>query len=340
MLTDARDLLNSAQSTLAATLDDRQTALETLASGLVKKSEEIERVMRSFEGVVGKALEGAEGRTKTSTEQMRTAISEVVESATKRFADATDEIRKTAGTIRTELDQTRAELKKGVMQLPEETKESTSAMRKAVSEQIKALKELSEIVSKSGRTFDVSPARIERQAAPAPRPAAPVAAPQAATQLRGSLADPAPQGQAGGSWVGALLRGASKDEAGAPKAVQPQRSPLQMVESLNSLSVDIARAIDHEASVELWDRYRKGERNVFTRRLYTLKGQQTFDDIRRKYQNDGEFRGAVDRYCQDFEKLLADVAKNDRDNMMSQTYLTSDTGKVYTMLAHASGRLK
>jgi hypothetical protein len=47
---------------------------------------------------------------------------------------------------------------------------------------------------------------------------------------------------------------------------------------------------------------------------------------------------AVDRYIADFEKLLSDVARNDRDNMMTQTYLTSDTGKVYTMLAHASGR--
>jgi hypothetical protein len=26
--------------------------------------------------------------------------------------------------------------------------------------------------------------------------------------------------------------------------------------------------------------------------------------------------------------------------MVTQTYLTSDTGKVYTMLAHASGRLR
>ncbi len=112
------------------------------------------------------------------------------------------------------------------------------------------------------------------------------------------------------------------------------------MESLNSLSVDIARAIDHEASIELWNRYRRGERNVFTRRLYTLKGQQTFEEIRRKYQSDGEFRTAVDRYCRDFEKLLQDVGRNDRDNMMTQTYLTSDTGKVYTMLAHASGRLK
>ena len=120
----------------------------------------------------------------------------------------------------------------------------------------------------------------------------------------------------------------------------PQRPPVHVVESLNSLSVDIARAIDHEASIELWDRYRRGERDVFTRRLYTLKGQQTFDDIRRKYQNDPDFRAAVDRYCDDFEKLLKDIARNDRDNIMTQTYLTSDTGKVYTMLAHAAGRLR
>jgi hypothetical protein len=91
--------------------------------------------------------------------------------------------------------------------------------------------------------------------------------------------------------------------------------------------------------VELWDRYRRGERNVFTRRLYTLKGQQTFDEIRRKYQADSDFRGAVDRYCDDFEKLLNDVGRGDRDNIMTETYLTSDTGKVYTMLAHAAGRL-
>ena len=37
---------------------------------------------------------------------------------------------------------------------------------------------------------------------------------------------------------------------------------------------------------------------------------------------------------------LKDVARNDRDNVMTQTYLTSDTGKVYTMLAHAAGRLR
>jgi hypothetical protein len=332
--------------------------------------------MRSFEDLVGRALEKAEGRTRTSTEQIRAAITEAVDGAATRFAEATEEIRRTAGTIRGELEQTRAEVKKGVMELPEETKQSTTAMRRAVSEQINALKELADIVAKSGRAFDASerkPARGPASAAPtptlAPPPPAtnPLAPPQSShpaspparfadTPLRGShdataVRERAPQQPApnhlGGGWVKDLLRGAEREEARpepspkqAPQPMAPERSPLHVVESLNSLSVDIARAIDHDASIELWNRYRGGERNVFTRRLYTLKGQQTFEEIRRKYASDSEFRTAVDRYCRDFEKLLDDVGRNDRDNIMTQTYLTSDTGKVYTMLAHASGRLK
>jgi hypothetical protein len=281
-------------------------------------------------------------------------------------------MKRTASTIRTELEETRAELKKGVLDLPQETKESTTAMRRAVSEQINALKELSDIVAKSGRTFDVSERPAPRPARPAPiqpsyeAPRAPSASAgttaPAFVRERNAPAEPAPRpaqqaerrpapreealAPSGGGWVRDLLRGASREEQAAsrtaeaaPRGAGQPRTPLHVVESLNSLSVDIARAIDHDASVELWDRYRRGERNVFTRRLYTLKGQQTFDEIRRKYQSDSEFRAAVDRYCDDFEKLLDDVGRGDRDNIMAQTYLTSDTGKVYTMLAHAAGRL-
>jgi hypothetical protein len=234
-------------------------------------------------------------------------------------------------------------------------------MRKAVSEQINALKELASIVNKSGRLMDVGDSRADRTvakqtvaaAAPAQayvapavtQTAAPAPQPQSYT-VSAPVQAPAPQESPRGGWVSNLLARASADEdtkASAPRSqsnVTPQRSAAHVVDSLNSLSVDIARAIDHEASVELWDRYRRGERNVFTRRLYTLKGQQTFEEIKSKYQMDGDFRRAVDRYMDDFQRLLEDVARNDRDNMVTQTYLTSDTGKVYTMLAHASGRLR
>src|SRR5690606_16741863 len=60
VLQSASDLLGTAQDDLASTLDGRREALESLASGLVGKSREIEQVMRSFEDLVGKALEKAE----------------------------------------------------------------------------------------------------------------------------------------------------------------------------------------------------------------------------------------------------------------------------------------
>ncbi|WP_370637819.1 hypothetical protein [Pseudochrobactrum sp. XF203] len=356
VLSRASDLINTAQNGLTDTLSDRQDALERLSAGLLAKSENIEKVMQGFETLVTSALERTEGRTRNSTEQLRAAISEVVEQASQKFATATDEIRRSAAEIRGELDATRGELKRGVLDMPAEAKESTTAMRKAVSEQINALKELASIVNKSGRLVDVGDSRADRTIAkqtaaaqPAPAYVAPVvtqtAAPVQQPQSYTVSAAPAPQESARGGWVSNLLARASADEetASAPRNqsnVTPQRSAAHVVDSLNSLSVDIARAIDHEASVELWDRYRRGERNVFTRRLYTLKGQQTFEEIKRKYQMDGDFRRAVDRYMDDFQRLLEDVARNDRDNMVTQTYLTSDTGKVYTMLAHASGRLR
>jgi hypothetical protein len=348
---------------------------------------------------VDKLLGNATDKSNAAANSMRETLREAVEEAVQRFAGATDEIRRSSLDIRTELDSTRAELKRGAFDLPEEAKESAAAMRRAVSEQIKALQDISQLVGRSTQQLEISepaaraiaatktvaPAqpqqpRVEQPRAEQQRPGEPtaVAAPSApvisspalqqpaAQQPRASApaearsvpqqpsitAAPVQRREDGGGWISDLLRGASRDgqdgqtqPAPAPRqAAEPQtraadaRNPRHVVESLNSLSVDIARAIDHDASVELWGRYQRGERDVFTRRLYTLKGQQTFDEIKRKYEREVEFRTAVDRYISDFEKLLADVARTDRDRTITQSYLTSDTGKVYTMLAHAAGR--
>ncbi|HMN86925.1 MAG TPA: hypothetical protein PKA74_13155, partial [Bauldia sp.] len=184
--------------------------------------------------------------------------------------------------------------------------------------------------------------------APASRPVAPPRPPIAT-----AAETPAAAEETG--WVSDLLRRASRDEEPATPAAEAPRAPetngakapaaaeppvparVEPEQPLSGLSVDIARAIDHDAFVELWERHRRGEHNVFTRRLYTLQGQQTFDEIRKKYQRDEPFRGAVDRYITDFEKLIEDVTRT-RDKAASNAYLVSDTGKVYTMLAHASGR--
>jgi hypothetical protein len=155
--------------------------------------------------------------------------------------------------------------------------------------------------------------------------------------------------QAGGGrtgWLSELLTRASH-EAEAPtreaprepaREAPPPEAARHTVDSLDSLAVDIARMIDHDAVAELWDRYKRGERNVFTRKLYTMQGQKAFEEIRKRYRGDGDFKRTVDRYIGEFERLLEEVSRDDRGQMLARTYLTSETGKVYTMLAHAAGR--
>jgi hypothetical protein len=198
--------------------------------------------------------------------------------------------------------------------------------------------------SEPPRRANGSGVAIAQPAAKATPRAVPRQAPSALRTAQGS-------DDAGDGWVSDLLRRASSgEEAGAAvERHQPQPALIEAEPTaaaagpangagLGAISADIARAIDHDAAVELWARHNKGEKNLFTRRLYTLSGQQTFDEIRKKYQRDADFRSAVDRYVADFEKLLAEVTKSGKDRAAGGAYLTSDTGKVYTMLAHASGR--
>jgi hypothetical protein len=127
---------------------------------------------------------------------------------------------------------------------------------------------------------------------------------------------------------------ARRDEPRGERPLPP------MLESFDALSIDISRMIDHDAAVEAWERYKRGERNVFSRKLYTIQGQKAFEEIRRRYRRNGDFRETVDRYIDEFERLLEQVARDDRGQGLTKTYLTSDTGKVYTLLAHAAARLE
>jgi hypothetical protein len=247
-------------------------------------------------------------------------------------------------------------------------------MRRVIVEQIEALAELNRIVARHGRNESAEPARRSetaavslgggRHEAPArtelpkrstPRSEPASFAPSARRTAEPPAAAPAPAASLspnGSGWLSDLLNRASREEddagrdftrerrdAGTPRGGE-ERSARHTIESLDSLSVDIARMIDHDAAIDLWDRYKRGERNVFTRRLYTLQGQQAFEEIRRKYRSDREFKQTVDRYIGEFERLLEEVSRDDRGQVVARTYLTSETGKVYTMLAHAAGRFE
>ncbi len=143
--------------------------------------------------------------------------------------------------------------------------------------------------------------------------------------------------------VGDLLARASGPDHGGQSAppATPQPTYNAPAGSGGELRLnDIASAIDQHTAGNVWQRFRDGERGIFSRQLYTRQGQVTFDEITGRYQRDPAFRSTVERYIGDFERLLADAERKGQNAQVIQNYLTSETGRVYLMLAHASGRLR
>ena len=147
---------------------------------------------------------------------------------------------------------------------------------------------------------------------------------------------PATADQGRDGWLSDLLSRADNAAPSAPRGRPPQPGNGNPLESL---SLDINRLMDRNLAAEMWDRYQRGESKAFTKRLYTPAGQKAFDEVARKYRADRAFKQTVDRYITEFERLLDEVAREDRGPQALRGHLTSETGLVYTLLAHAAGRL-
>src|SRR5207344_1869352 len=73
----------------------------------------------------------------------------------EKFAEMVASMKQMAAEMHHELDTTREELRRGVLEMPQEAAESTAQMRKVIVDQIEALAELNRIVAHHGRGLDV-----------------------------------------------------------------------------------------------------------------------------------------------------------------------------------------
>jgi hypothetical protein len=276
-----------------------------------------------------------------------------------------------AAEMHHELETTRNELRRGVLEMPQEAAESTAQMRKVIVDQIEALAELNRIVARHGHGLDVvtaGRASVQREEEPMLAAASaradvqqPRAVPQRPRETGVSSASslpppdlgmpasrrtdappvsPASADQGRDGWLSDLLNRA--DTGGTNRDVargRPAQPAAPSDNPLASLSLDIGRLMDRNLAAEMWDRYQRGESKAFTKRLYTPAGQKAFDEVARKYRADRNFKQTVDRYITEFERLLDEVARDERGPSVLRSHLTSETGLVYTLLAHAAGRL-
>ncbi len=343
--------------------DIARVVAETAGAGSAAISRQFEAVRVASEEEHRQTVDAMHDIYRQTTEEADSMFKQSAE----KFASLVSSMKQMAAEMHHELDATRNELRRGVLEMPQEAAESTAQMRKVIVDQIEALAELNRIVAHHGRGLDVvSTPRpsVQRQEEPVMATAAGGGGRGSEPRARdggGSASNlpppdlgmpsprrteappvsPADQGRDG--WLSDLLSRADNGPAAPPPPAPRGRAPQQgsggSGNPLESLSLDIGRLMDRNLAAEMWDRYQRGESKAFTKRLYTPAGQKAFDEVARKYRADRGFKQTVDRYITEFERLLDEVAREDRGPQALRSHLTSETGLVYTLLAHAAGRL-
>jgi ABC-type transporter Mla subunit MlaD len=283
-LAKAIELIERSNVRTEDAVNERRVTLDSLISTLDIRTEDLDQRLKRFSALLDESLDAAGGRAR---EIARVVSESSVESA-HVIADQFEAMREAAETER----RTTAESMRSVYE--QSTGDSQMMLREAAERFTEIMEAMKQMSGEMQEQLKTTREDLRRGIMELPQEAA-----EAAAQMRSEL--------------------------------ETTREELRR--GIMELPQETA-----EAAADLWDRYKRGERNVFTRRLYTLQGQKAFDEIRAKYRTDREFKQTVDRYIAEFERLLEDVSRDDRGQVVARTYLTSETGKVYTMLAHAAGR--
>ena len=348
----AANALESANMRIDSTLQRRHGELSETLQKMAGKADQLDQVMRGYSQAVEGSIAETETRARTVTQQlaaeaaanskaaaleierlrsqtdlhatraledMRSKVSGVSQevsqhlgSIASRFSETSEDLKARAARAAADLQIEQERIRTEAERLPLVARESAESMRHALSDQLRALEQLSSLSARERR--EVTP--------PGPLPpAAPVSLTAAFAAQRGERATPVALDN-GDRWtLGDLLARASREDS-----------------AINIAS--IAKALDPTTASAIWSRFRAGQRGIMVRSIYTTEGRSLFDDISSRYKTDVDFRRVVDRFLMDFEWLIRDVEQKDPAGRSVHNHLISDSGRVYLFLAHASGRLR
>jgi hypothetical protein len=117
------------------------------------------------------------------------------------------------------------------------------------------------------------------------------------------------------------------------------REAETLTRKLNSAARDIAEAIDGDLQRDLEKRFIAGQGNVYTLHLIDDRARHLPKVIERRYKTERLVRGRVDAYVRLFERLLDTFAETPQGDQLVDASLASESGKLYLLLAQASGRI-
>ena len=194
-LVEAAAVVEQSNRTTTASVAERKSALESLVTTIDLRTTDLDQRLSRFTGLLDESLAAAEERARDIArvvaetagagsaaisrqfEAVRAAAEEerrltadtmsqlyqqgtqeadaMFKQSADKFAAMVSSMKQMAAEMQHELEATRNELRRGVLEMPQEAAESTSQMRKVIVDQIEALAELNRIVARHGRGLDV-----------------------------------------------------------------------------------------------------------------------------------------------------------------------------------------
>jgi hypothetical protein len=129
----------------------------------------------------------------------------------------------------------------------------------------------------------------------------------------------------------------------APRAAAPARNVTQEMETLagklNHAARDLAEAVDGGLDGAREQRFAAGESHVYVQQLRAIPPRRLSQMIQDRYAAERPIRGRVDAYVRLFERLLDTVSQGAGGDKVAEACLAADSGKLYLLLAQASGRI-
>ena len=208
-LVEAAGVVEQANRSTTTSVADRKSQLESLVTTIDLRTTDLDQRLSRFTGLLDESLAAAEERARdiarvvaetagagsaaisrqfeavraaaeNERQQTLDAMSDLYQQSThetdamfkqstEKFGAMVQAMKQMAAEMHNELEATRNELRRGVLEMPQEAADNTAQMRKVIVDQIEALAELNRIVAHHGRGLDVvtaGRASVQRQEEP------------------------------------------------------------------------------------------------------------------------------------------------------------------------------
>ncbi len=377
-------------------LESRRQTLDNLVHDASKRSQEVDAVMTSYMHMIEESLTAAETRSREISrivaeqtqlslarledelkklegnsasqvnqaakvlreqhERALSAMNEMLSSTASDFQQTAQDMRVTAQQVVRDIDSARNDLKRAVVDLPEETRNNADAMRKVVADQIAALSALSDVVRRQSGMADFSgPGYIApRGSGPGKSEGAPFSAPLSGTAgaqkqneertatIEGTMAQIAASVEAlSGEKASRRQPEQRPAEPRKPAELPPMavREIATFSQKLSDAAGEVVEAIEDGLPRDLEKRFLAGETEVFLKRLAEQHSKRFTATLAKRYSAERLLRSRINTYIRIFEKLLDTLNDIPGGAATIDDVIASENGQVYLMLAEASGRV-